>query len=70
MPIEWYHKEHSLEERNDLYIELATNYSVEAIKKCLNENLLLKKAIDYSSIDAIICVSSTGMLRQALMHGS
>ena len=33
VPTEWYKEEHTFEERNSLYIELATKYSVEAIKK-------------------------------------
>ncbi|MEW9501017.1 type III polyketide synthase [Jeotgalibacillus marinus] len=60
VPIEWFGQPHTLEERNHLYIELATTYGVEAIKKCLQNKIFLLENIDPSSIDAIIFVSSSG----------
>ena len=35
MPAEWHRTNHSFEERNNLYIELATHYSVSVIQACL-----------------------------------
>ncbi|OIJ11578.1 type III polyketide synthase [Anaerobacillus arseniciselenatis] len=61
MPLEWFRVDHSLEEKNDLYIELATKYGVEAINLCLANALFLKQEIDVANIDAIIFVSSSGM---------
>ncbi len=66
VPIDWFREEHSLQERNDLYIELATAYSVEAIKRCLNQLTFLKEEVDVKAIDAIILVSSTGMATPSL----
>ncbi|MCK0472363.1 type III polyketide synthase [Halalkalibacter sp. APA_J-10(15)] len=66
VPIEWFQKEHSLKERNDLYIELATQYSVKAIEKCLNQPFFLKRTIEYKRIDAIVCVTSSGMSTPSL----
>lgn len=61
VPIDWFQEEHSLQERNDLYIELATSYSVEAIKRCLSQSVFLKEEVDPVDIDAIILISSSGM---------
>lgn len=61
VPLEWHQTEHTFEERNDLYIELATKYSVEAIQACLQNNFFLQKTIRTEEIDAIIFVSSTGI---------
>lgn len=66
VPLEWFKNDHSLGERNDQYIESATAYSVEAIKKCLANPSFLTRAIDPSEVDAIICVSSTGMATPSL----
>lgn len=60
-PLHWFNEDHTLKERNDLYIELATTYSVEAIKRCLANSFFLKETIDEDEIDAIVFVSSSGM---------
>lgn len=57
MPIEWYTQEHSFAEKNDLYVELATNYSVHAVLNCLAE----VPEVKIEDIDSIIFVSSTGI---------
>src|SRR5690625_1663905 len=54
VPLKWFEEDHSLKERNDLYIELATKYSVEAIKRCLSHEFFLKEEIEPSEIDALI----------------
>lgn len=61
VPLEWHQKEHTFEERNDLYIELATKYSVEVIQACLSNTSFLKDSLKPDEIDAIIFVSSTGI---------
>lgn len=61
VPLEWHQKEHSFEERNNIYIELATKYSVEVIKACLQNTSFLQNSISPEEIDAIIFVSSTGI---------
>ncbi|WNF36211.1 type III polyketide synthase [Bacillaceae bacterium IKA-2] len=66
VPINWFQEDHSLQERNDLYIELATNYSVESVKACLTNSFFLKKAVEASAIDAIVFVSSSGIATPSL----
>ena len=61
VPLEWHQSEHTFEERNNLYIELATQYSVEVIQRCLNSNEFLETPLHPSEIDAIFFVSSTGI---------
>lgn len=61
VPLEWFQKEHSLQESNDLYIKLATKLGVEAIEECLQTSVFLERKIDYSEIDVIFFISSTGI---------
>lgn len=61
VPLEWHQTEHSFEERNNIYIDLATKYSVEVIQACLQNNSFLENAISPEEIDTIIFVSSTGI---------
>ena len=61
VPAQWYRQEHTFEARNDLYIRLATEYSVTVIKKCLTNPLFLENTISTEEIDAILFVSSTGI---------
>ncbi|WP_339196639.1 3-oxoacyl-[acyl-carrier-protein] synthase III C-terminal domain-containing protein [Solibacillus sp. FSL R5-0449] len=58
---EWYREVHTFEERNELYIKLATEYSVEVIKKCLSNRSFLQQDLSTEDIDAIIFISSTGI---------
>ncbi len=60
VPLDWFGQPHDLEERNSLYIELATSYGVEAIKKCLTNKAFLTENLDPSEVDAIIFISSSG----------
>ncbi len=60
-PFEWFKKRHSFSEKNDRYIELATNLGVEAIEKTLNNELFLTESIHHEQIDALIFISSTGI---------
>lgn len=57
MPIEWYKEEHTFSEKNDLYIELATEYGIRVIQACLAE----VSNVEITDIDAIIFVSTTGI---------
>lgn len=61
VPLDWHQIDHTFEERNDIYIELATNYSVEVIQSCLRNTSFLQQPIDPKEIDAIIFVSTTGI---------
>ncbi|MGO4886671.1 type III polyketide synthase [Anaerobacillus sp. MEB173] len=61
VPLEWFKNEHSLQERNDLYIDMATAFGAESIKACLQNPIFLKETVDTSVIDTIIFVSSSGM---------
>lgn len=61
VPLEWHQTDHSFEERNNIYIELATTYSVEVIQACLQNKSFLQNMIHPEEIDAIIFVSSTGI---------
>ncbi|MDQ0228820.1 type III polyketide synthase [Metabacillus malikii] len=60
-PIEWYKTEHTFEEKNNTYIEVATELGVKAIDNCLNNSNILNQPIEISEIDAIFFVSSTGV---------
>ncbi len=55
-PKEWFEKEHSWEEKNNLFIENALCLGAEAITDCLRK-VNLKPA----ELDAFICVTSTGI---------
>lgn len=56
MPIEWYKEEHSFSERNELYVELATEYTAKVIEDCLE-----RASVEKEAVDAIIFISSTGI---------
>lgn len=61
VPPDWYREDHTFEERNELYIQLATTYSVEVIERCLTNRAFLQNDISTEDIDAILFVSSTGI---------
>ena len=61
VPPDWYREEHSFEECNELYIQFATDYSVEVIQRCLTNRAFLQADMATTDIDAIIFVSSTGI---------
>jgi len=60
VPLEWHKEPHSFEERNNLYIELATEYGVRVIESCLSNSNFLDHPLPPEDIDKIIFVSSTG----------
>ncbi|WP_068672038.1 type III polyketide synthase [Oceanobacillus sp. Castelsardo] len=57
----WFTKEHSFEEKNNLFQKLAKEYSVQAIDQCLQNHDFLTESIPYEAIDMIIFVSSSGI---------
>lgn len=59
--IEWFKTDHSFEEKNDIYIELAVSLGIKAIQSCLENEVFLKRKIVYKEIDAIFFISSTGI---------
>ncbi|KGR75575.1 type III polyketide synthase [Ureibacillus sinduriensis] len=61
VPLEWHKSEHSFEERNNLYIDLAVDYGATAIKSCLSNPIFLDEPLSPKEIDMIIFVSSTGI---------
>ncbi|MDI7742789.1 3-oxoacyl-[acyl-carrier-protein] synthase III C-terminal domain-containing protein [Lysinibacillus fusiformis] len=61
VPLEWHKIEHSFEERNNLYIDLAVEYGVNVIESCLSNTLFLDQPLSPKEIDGIIFVSSTGI---------
>ncbi|WP_342580573.1 3-oxoacyl-[acyl-carrier-protein] synthase III C-terminal domain-containing protein [Ureibacillus sp. FSL W7-1570] len=61
VPLEWHKVEHTFEERNELYIQIAVEYSVKAIQNCLQNEIFLNRPISTEEIDAIFFVSSTGI---------
>lgn len=61
MPLEWYREDHTFVEKNNLYLDKATEWGSEAIKNCLESPRFLQKKIDYEEIEAIFFISSTGI---------
>lgn len=59
--LEWYKTERTFEERNSAYIDCAVELGAEAIENCLNSKQFLTRNIQYNEIDAIFCISSTGI---------
>ncbi|SDC57598.1 type III polyketide synthase [Shouchella lonarensis] len=66
VPFTWFKEDHSLQERNDLYIKQATAYGREVVTRCLSHPAHLNRTIEPREIDAMICVSSTGMSTPSL----
>lgn len=60
-PIEWYKKQRTFEEKNDLYIKTAVKHGIEAVNNCLTNQTLLRKQIAYDDVDALFFVSTTGL---------
>ncbi len=59
--LSWFEVDHSFREKNDLYIDCAVTLGVEAIEQCLINEDFLTNSIDYTEIDALFFVSSTGI---------
>ncbi|WP_110927665.1 type III polyketide synthase [Bacillus massiliglaciei] len=59
--LDWFKKDHTFEEKNDLYIEQAVQYGAIAVKDCLENEQFLDAPVSAADIDAFIFVSSTGV---------
>ena len=59
--LDWYGKEHDFEERNNLYIQHAVDFGVQAVLSCLQGEGMLDVPIEPSMIDAIYFISSSGI---------
>jgi alkylresorcinol/alkylpyrone synthase len=59
--VEWFRTPRTFEERNNIYIEEAVAYGVDAIQACLSNNVTLKSTVPYEEIEAIFYISTTGM---------
>jgi len=55
-PLDWYKEDTSFEERNNDYISMSLEYSVEAVEECIKE-----AGIDKNDITDIVFVSTTGL---------
>ena len=64
----WYGKEHDFEERNDLYIEHAVDFGIQAVLSCLQGDGMLDGPIEASMIDAISSFPAAGFQHPASMH--
>jgi len=63
---DWFKKDHSFEEKNDLYHQLSIRYSLQAIDACLANGQFLEDPVPYEAVDLIIFVSSTGLSTPSL----
>jgi len=63
--IEWYRHNHSFSDKNDEFIDLAVDLSINAIKNCL-KSPTLQRSISYEEIEAIIMINTTGMATPSL----
>ena len=61
VPLDWFNYDHSFQEKNHLYVQLAVKFGVEAIKKTLHAPTFMKQSVDYETIDAIFLISSSGI---------
>ncbi|MDZ5473191.1 3-oxoacyl-[acyl-carrier-protein] synthase III C-terminal domain-containing protein [Bacillus sp. 31A1R] len=59
--IEWFSSDKTFEEKNNAYIENAVELGSKAIVNCLHSSKFLKEKVDFTEIDAIITISSTGL---------
>lgn len=61
VPLEWYEREHSWAERNDLYIKNAVLLLAEAASNCL-----ARAGRSFGEVDALVTVSTTGISTPSL----
>lgn len=60
VPLEWFLTKHTLQEKNDLYIELALKLGIQSVEGCLRGKGFLSEPVPHNEIDAIFFVSTTG----------
>lgn len=63
---DWFKEDHSFQEKNDLYHQLAIKYALQAIDACLANDQFLTKSFPYGAVDMFIFVSSTGVATPSL----
>ncbi|MGM8365385.1 type III polyketide synthase [Virgibacillus sp. W0181] len=63
---DWLQKDHDFKEKNDLYLQVAKNKSLEATDHCLTNEELLSKDIPYEAVDMLMFISSTGIATPSL----
>lgn len=61
VPLDWFKEDHTFQEKNDLFIESALDFSVRAVQHCLSNKIFLKAKVDYEEIEAIFFVTSSGV---------
>ncbi|MBS4173221.1 3-oxoacyl-[acyl-carrier-protein] synthase III C-terminal domain-containing protein [Bacillus sp. FJAT-49736] len=59
--LEWYGEDHSFAEKNEIFIENAERLCIKAIEHCLNQ-----KGVEYSEIDAIYTICTSGLSTPSL----
>ncbi|WP_102274817.1 type III polyketide synthase [Cytobacillus massiliigabonensis] len=59
--MDWFRADRSFKERNDAYIDAAFDLGIQAIENCLTNSFFLKREIAAGEIDAIFCISSSGL---------
>lgn len=60
-PLSWFSKDHSFQEKNDLFIQNALELSKAAVEKCLLHSPFLKRSLEIHDIEAIFFITSTGI---------
>ncbi|QPC46649.1 type III polyketide synthase [Mangrovibacillus cuniculi] len=66
MPMEWYGEDHSLSEKNDLYIKKSVEFLKKSIEKCFQKAEVCGVNVDLTDIDAIFMISTTGFATPSL----
>lgn len=64
--VEWFKEQHTFEEKNNLYIEEAVTYGVEAINACLQHASSMNNTIPMEEVEAIFIFPLPECLLQVL----
>lgn len=56
VPMDWFHKEHDFKQKNNIYVENATDLSIKALKSSLSY-----AGLDHSDLSHLFFVSTTGL---------
>jgi alkylresorcinol/alkylpyrone synthase len=59
--IDWFKENHRFSEKNDIYIEEATELGKKAIFSCLTSEQYVRQQVGFDEIDAIFTISSSGI---------
>lgn len=60
-PLEWFAEEHTFQEKNDRYQQIAVALGIASIKDCLANSAFLHDEVSPEEIDGIIYISTTGL---------